>query len=96
MLLAWSSAASLRSLSSDWPYVHGQFVESMMANDAQLRCEVCGKVKSHQELGVQVRDGKIKGVRFKRSVTYCYDDIDCGSRAIAMAEEYVAKFEVAL
>ncbi len=46
------------------------------------------------ELGVQVRSGKIKGVGFKRSVTYCYDEIGCGSRAWALAEEYVQKFEV--
>lgn len=65
-----------------------------MLDDAQVRCEVCGKVKPHQELGVQVRNGTILGVGFKRSVTYCYDDLACGSRAETLAEEYVAKFEV--
>ncbi len=63
-------------------------------NDSQLRCEVCGTVRQHQELGVQTREGTILGVGFKHSVTHCYDDIDCIDRAGSMAEEFVAKFEV--
>ncbi len=66
----------------------------MTLDDFQLRCEVCGRLRPYQELGVQVRNGKIKGVEFKRSVGYCSDDLDCSERAGAMAEEFVGKFEV--
>ncbi len=65
-----------------------------MLDDFHLRCEICGRVRPHQELHVQIREGKMHGTTFTRNVTHCYDDIDCADRARAMAEEFVAKFEV--
>ncbi len=60
----------------------------------QLRCEVCGRLRPPMELHVAIREGLLYGTKVARNVTHCYDDIDCVDRARAMAEEFVAKFEV--